>query len=172
MCPHTAVYVSAYWYVCTRSGDMSTAVFGNTTKLVRWQCARLEKSATLTGVVALHPTAPLPAAGPIVKFRFEVVGINLSGVTVASSSLVTHTHTHTHTHTRIHIYMHICTCMYVCMYIYVYICIYIYIYIHTYIHTCIYTLYTYIHSVIFQHKATHSILCLGSCSGWVWVWEG
>jgi hypothetical protein len=64
------------------SGDESSAVFGNTTKLVRWQCARLEKSATLTGMVAMHPTAPLPNSGPIVKFRFEVVGINLCGVTV------------------------------------------------------------------------------------------
>jgi len=65
------------------SGDSSTAVFGNTTKLVRWQCARLEGSATLTGMVAMHPTAPLPTAGPIVKFRFEVVGLNLCGVTVS-----------------------------------------------------------------------------------------
>ena len=64
------------------SGDATTAVFGNTTKLVRWQCARLEGTATLTGMVALHPTAPLPTTGPIVKFRFEVVGINLCGVTV------------------------------------------------------------------------------------------
>jgi len=64
------------------AGDESTAVFGNTTKLVRWQCARLEKGATLTGMVPLHPTAPLPSSGPIVKFRFEVVGINLCGVTV------------------------------------------------------------------------------------------
>jgi len=71
------------------SGDSSTAVFGNTTKLVRWQCARLEGSATLTGMVAMHPTAPLPTAGPIVKFRFEVVGLNLCGVTV---SFISHSH--------------------------------------------------------------------------------
>lgn len=64
------------------SGDASTAVFGNTTKLVRWQCARLERTATLTGMVAMNPTAPLPTSGPLVKFRFEVVGLNLCGVSV------------------------------------------------------------------------------------------
>jgi hypothetical protein len=68
------------------SGDASTAVFGNTTKLVRWQCARLEGSATLTGMATIHPNAPIPTAAPLVKLRFEIVGLNLCGVTVRCRS--------------------------------------------------------------------------------------
>jgi hypothetical protein len=66
------------------SGDAGTAVFGQTTKLCRWQVPRLDKYAELSGAVALHPNAPLPSSGAICKLKFEVVGLNVSGVTVAA----------------------------------------------------------------------------------------
>jgi len=68
----------------TTSGDASTAVFGSTTKLCRWQIPRLDKFATLEGSVALQPAAPVPAEGPLLKAKFEVVGLNVSGVSVAA----------------------------------------------------------------------------------------
>jgi len=65
-------------------GDVSSAVFGQTTKLLRWQIKRLERQAVLRGTVPLHPLAPLPTTGPLLKLKFEVVGLNVSGVTVAA----------------------------------------------------------------------------------------
>ena len=48
------------------------------------QVPRLEKNATLEGEVALHPSVPIPTEGPTLKVKFEVVGLNVCGVSVAA----------------------------------------------------------------------------------------
>ena len=80
--PMPEAMIAAPHLVC--GDDPSTAVYGQVTKLCRWQIPRLEKMASLRGTVPLHPLAPLPATGPVLKLKFEAIGINVSGVTVAA----------------------------------------------------------------------------------------